>query len=224
MDSGYDVQRLSFLLADLPVELLGRLRSNPVIAPAHTTEGLRPEGAGGSEQGGEFVFGQPDSWGEPDVRTVTETERYGTAVATALGRLHPRLTRRGPGVTHGAELPITEGTVIRLKIDRLPNGADPKPVWLWWSGTGASETTGSGTRSCVNSILSITALMAQVWAKSALAPAKTVRVASSRVITADLEARLAAASPPGTALDALDGCIGSVRDAEIPPRRTSPPC
>jgi hypothetical protein len=29
--------------------------------------------------------------------------------------------------------------VIRLKVDRLPNGADPKPVWLWWSGTGASE-------------------------------------------------------------------------------------
>lgn len=30
--------------------------------------------------------------------------------------------------------------MIRLRVDRLPNGADPKPVWLWWSGIGASES------------------------------------------------------------------------------------
>ncbi|MBB4986638.1 hypothetical protein GGE06_007606 [Streptomyces sp. SFB5A] len=32
-----------------------------------------------------------------------------------------------------------QGTVIRLDIDHLPSGATPKPVWLWWSGTDASE-------------------------------------------------------------------------------------
>jgi hypothetical protein len=31
LDAGYDVQRLSFLLADLPLELLGRLRSDRVM-------------------------------------------------------------------------------------------------------------------------------------------------------------------------------------------------
>ena len=30
-DAGYDVTRLAFLLADLPVELLGRLRSDRVL-------------------------------------------------------------------------------------------------------------------------------------------------------------------------------------------------
>ncbi|MCF2436756.1 hypothetical protein LV779_31930 [Streptomyces thinghirensis] len=29
--------------------------------------------------------------------------------------------------------------MIRLDIDHLPSGATPKPVWLWWSGTGATE-------------------------------------------------------------------------------------
>lgn len=28
--------------------------------------------------------------------------------------------------------------MIRLDIEHLPSGATPKPVWLWWSGTGAS--------------------------------------------------------------------------------------
>lgn len=30
-DAGYDIIRLAFLLADLPVELVGRLRSDPVL-------------------------------------------------------------------------------------------------------------------------------------------------------------------------------------------------
>ncbi|MER7700769.1 transposase, partial [Streptomyces sp. NPDC096095] len=38
-------------------------------------------------------------------------------------------------------LPVIEGTVIRLHVEHLPSGATPKPVWLWWSGTDACETT-----------------------------------------------------------------------------------
>ncbi len=34
-------------------------------------------------------------------------------------------------------LPITEGTVIRLSVEKLPSGVVNKHVWLWWSGTGA---------------------------------------------------------------------------------------
>lgn len=29
--------------------------------------------------------------------------------------------------------------MIRLDIERLPSGAAPKPVWLWGSGTCATE-------------------------------------------------------------------------------------
>jgi hypothetical protein len=33
---------------------------------------------------------------------------------------------------------LIEGTVIRLEVARLPSGATPKPVWLWWSGLDAA--------------------------------------------------------------------------------------
>ena len=69
--------------------------------------------------------------------TVTETRLYGTATARGWHRLHPRLTRRAAWLDC-ADLPVIEGTVIRLQVDRLPSGAIPKPVWLWCSGTDAT--------------------------------------------------------------------------------------
>jgi hypothetical protein len=48
------------------------------------------------------------------------------------------LTRRSAWAEHEGPLPIIEGTVIRLRVDHLPSGGDPKPVWLWWSKTDAS--------------------------------------------------------------------------------------
>lgn len=69
--------------------------------------------------------------------TVTETRLYGQAVARSWDRLHPRLTRRA-GWMGSADLPLIEGTVIRLDVAQLPSGAISKPVWLWWSGTGAT--------------------------------------------------------------------------------------
>jgi DDE superfamily endonuclease len=137
VDAGYDVTRLAFLLADLPVQLLGRMRSDRVLrlpAPPrgpHTT-GRPPR------HGGEFSFADPASWPPPTVTTSTETTRYGTARATAWDRLHPRLTHRGAWADHDGELPIIEGTLIRLKVDHLPGDRDPKPVWLWSSATGAA--------------------------------------------------------------------------------------
>ena len=32
---------------------------------------------------------------------------------------------------------VIEGTLIRLQVDHLPGDHDPKPVWMWWSRTGA---------------------------------------------------------------------------------------
>jgi hypothetical protein len=136
VDAGYDVTRLAFLLADLPVELLGRLRSDRVLyfpAPPHPGGRGRP-----ARHGGEFKLADPQSWPGPRVTTVTETARYGTAVAQAWDRLHPRLTHRAAWEDHDdGKLPIVEGTLIRLAVDHLPGDRDPKPVWLWWSRTGA---------------------------------------------------------------------------------------
>jgi hypothetical protein len=136
-DAGYDGPRLAYLLADLPVQVLTRMRSDRVLRRAAPpwepgTRGRPPR------HGGEFVFGDPATWGEPDVTTTSDTRLYGPATARSWDRLHPRLTHRSAWVAQAGTLPVIDGTVIRLDITRLPSGAIPKPVWLWWSGTDAA--------------------------------------------------------------------------------------
>ncbi len=137
VDAGYDVTRLAFLLADLPAELLGRLRSDRVMRLPATLR--RPATMGRPRKhGGELALSGPVTWPAPQVATSTVTSRYGTAVAAAWDRVHPRLTHRAAWLDHGGDLPIIEGTLIRLQVDHLPGDRDPKPVWLWSSATGAA--------------------------------------------------------------------------------------
>jgi hypothetical protein len=138
-DAGYDLARLAYLLADLPVEVLGRIRSDRVLRlPAPP----RPVGTMGRplKHGGEFVLSNIATWPRPNAVTTTETTRYGTAVALAWDRLHPRLTHRAAWLDHPGELPVLEGTLICLTVDHLPGDRDPKPLWLWSSRTGATPS------------------------------------------------------------------------------------
>jgi hypothetical protein len=139
-DAGYDLTRLAWLLADLPVEVLGRLRSDRVMYfPAPP----RPPGTNGrpARHGGAFKLADQRSWPAAAVTTVTQTTRYGTARTAAWGRLHQQLAARAGWEDHHGELPVIEGTVIRLAVDRLPGDRSPEPVWLWSSraGTFADE-------------------------------------------------------------------------------------
>jgi len=68
------------------------------------------------------------------VTTTTTTRLYGPATARSWNRLHPRLTHRSAWAGEIWPLPVIEGTVIRLEVARLPSGAIPRPVWLWYSG------------------------------------------------------------------------------------------
>jgi DDE superfamily endonuclease len=131
-DSGYDGSRLAFLLADLPVEVLVRLRSDRVL---HFPAPPRLPGTRGrsTRHGARFVFTDPASWPAPAQATSTETTRYGRATAQSWDRLHPKLTRAGAWAGHDDPLPILEGTVIRLQVQRLPGTGTPKPLWLWYS-------------------------------------------------------------------------------------------
>jgi hypothetical protein len=137
LDAGYDVTRLAYLLADLPAQLLGRLRSDRVMrlpAPPRQPATLgRPR-----KHGCELALSDPATWPAPQICTSTVTSRYGKAVAAAWDRVHPRLTHRAAWLDHDGPLPVIEGTLIRLQVDHLPGDRAPKPVWLWWSGTGAA--------------------------------------------------------------------------------------
>ncbi|MBP2477565.1 hypothetical protein JOF53_006437 [Crossiella equi] len=141
-DSGYDGVRLAFLLADLPIAILVRLRSDRVLrfpAPARApgTRG-RPV-----RHGARFEFTSPAGWPAPAQSTTTGTTRYGTAHAQSWDRLHTKLTRTGAWAGHEEPLPIVEGTLIRLEVQRLPGTATPKPLWLWHSSTTRDIVTAS---------------------------------------------------------------------------------
>jgi hypothetical protein len=134
-DAGYDIVRLAWLLRDLPVAVVGRLRSDRVFhlpAPARV-----PGQVGRSRRHGPVVdLDQPATHPASAVSTVTDTARYGKAFADAWDRAHQQLQRRAGWAEHHGELPVVEGTLVRLVVDRLPGDRHPKPVWLWASTTG----------------------------------------------------------------------------------------
>jgi hypothetical protein len=94
LDAGYDVHRLAFVLADLPVQLLGRLRADRVLClpapPRRPGRGGRPP-----RHGPALALAHPENGPAPVVSTTTATTRYGAAHAQAWDRLHPRLVLQG---------------------------------------------------------------------------------------------------------------------------------
>lgn len=109
------------------------MRSDRVLRRPTPPRVYAPKGGRPPKHGGEFVFGDPATWGAEQAVTVTDTRLYGKATARAWDRLHPRLIKRAAWLDHDGPLPTIEGTVIRLNVERLPSGGDNKPVWLWWS-------------------------------------------------------------------------------------------
>jgi DDE superfamily endonuclease len=138
LDAGYDLTRLAWLLAGLPLEICGRLRSDRVMHCPAPPLPARPRSTGGRRprHGHKLAFGDPATWPEPAVTTRTETSRYGTAEAMAWGRMHQRLWHRGSWEDHDGELPVVEGTLIRLQVEHLPGQRHADPLWLWSSRAG----------------------------------------------------------------------------------------
>jgi hypothetical protein len=129
-DAGYEPARLAWLLADLPVQVLGRLGTNRVLRQAPPP---RQPGQMGRpvRHGRELKLSDDAGCPAPDVHTTTQTSRYGAAHARAWHRMHPKLKARGAWEGHQGDLPVIEGTLIKLTVDHLPHEHDPKPVWLW---------------------------------------------------------------------------------------------
>lgn len=129
-DAGYNIPRLAWLLSAFPVEVIGRLKSSRVFSyppeiPQHPRRGRK------ALHGKEFKLKEPETWGPAATSNTGESPRYGAVAHRSWDRLHPRLLRRGNWENYEGELPIIEGTVIRLDVDHLPGNSKPKPLWLW---------------------------------------------------------------------------------------------
>ncbi|SDZ19378.1 DDE superfamily endonuclease [Geodermatophilus africanus] len=141
LDAGYDVIQLAFVLADLPVHLVGRIRADRVLlaaTPPRPVEGPGPMGRP-RRHGAVMMLADSDSWPAPTAQTRKATARYGKAEATSWGRMHPRLAHRGSWADHPGTLPIVEGTLIRLAVEHLPGQREAKPIWLWSSAPADAE-------------------------------------------------------------------------------------
>jgi hypothetical protein len=135
-DAGYDPIALSHELADDRAGVLVRIKGDRVFygpAPVRRCDGKpgRPP-----RHGQRFDCKDPATWGKPDQQLAVTDDRYGQVTVRGWSRLHPKLGRRG----HWADcqrLPIVEGTVIRVDVQRLPKPSTRKnatTLWLWHSG------------------------------------------------------------------------------------------
>jgi DDE superfamily endonuclease len=133
LDAGYDVIRLTYLLADLPVDLIGRLRSDRVFH--RPTPPRRASGRGRPVRHGEDVkLSDPATHPSANAQREGTHPRFGAYTLHAYGHLHPRLTARSAGwANHTGPYPIIEGTIIHVQVERLPGDRKPKPMWLWHS-------------------------------------------------------------------------------------------
>jgi hypothetical protein len=136
LDAGYDVIRLAWLLADLPLVLCARLRSNRVFCGVPAP---KPPGMGGPprEHGAPLRFADPATWAGPSLTAAADTPRHGTVQVAAWNRMHARLCKDTAWEHHPGKLPVVEGTLIQLRPARLPGYRELRPLWLWASDPGA---------------------------------------------------------------------------------------
>jgi hypothetical protein len=132
LDSGYCASRLAFLLEDLPVLLVVRVRSDRVF---YRPPGSRPPGTGGhpARHGPALSCAAPGDGPAPQVAAAEVSPRHGTLEVTAWHRVHQRLQAQSGGWEHHpGELPVIEGTLIRLAAATGAGGQAPRePMWLW---------------------------------------------------------------------------------------------
>lgn len=142
-DAGYDLTRLAWLLQDLPITVLGRLRSDRVYhGPPPPADDSR-RGGRPARHGQALHLNQPDTHPHPQVSTTTATPQRGTVQAHAFDRQHQKLRSRDAWSRHhrqGRPLPVIEGTLIQLTAEHPSAGWRTTTMWLWASATGLDAT------------------------------------------------------------------------------------
>jgi hypothetical protein len=134
LDAGYNASRLAWLLADLPVVLAVRVRSDRVFR-RHVPP--RPPGAPGRQgrHGAPVSCADPATWEEGAVTAVAASPRHGPLAVTAWHRVHQQLTSQSGGWADwpGRARPLVEGTLIRLEARPAAGFRALEPMWLWAS-------------------------------------------------------------------------------------------
>jgi len=126
------------LLRDLPVEVLGRLRSDRVMRKPVPRPWISPPQGAATRARRRVHLQERHDLRRPHAEAKTDTTPATVPPTPGPGTgSTPKLQHRAALTDHPGELPVIEGMVIRLQVDRLPSGGDPKPLWPWWSRTGA---------------------------------------------------------------------------------------
>ena len=130
LDAGYNPSRLAWLLADLPVIVVVRVRSDRVFRRPPAPKAPRTGGPP-ARHGPPLGCDQPGTWGDPALTADAGRPGGDTVQVTAWHRMHQMLQRRSGGFEDWPEdrdLPVIDGTLIRLSA---PGRAEP--MWLWAS-------------------------------------------------------------------------------------------
>ena len=133
-DAGYDPVDLSQGLAEMPVAILVRLRSDRCFYADPLPTQPEPPGGRPRRHGAKFAFVDPSTWPPSCASYVTEDVPYGTVQVQSWANLHAK-TQSHPGHGSRQPRPIVKGTIIRVEVTRLPGRTQqPQILWLWWSG------------------------------------------------------------------------------------------
>ena len=137
LDAGYNVTRLAWLLAGLPVVLVARVRADRVF---YSPPPPRLPGAPGkpAKHGPPVRCQDPATQDSPDIRQEGAQARHGPVRAAAWNRMHQMIHKNCGGWEHWPDknFPVIEGTLILLSCQR-PGG--PGPMWLWASAPDADD-------------------------------------------------------------------------------------
>ncbi|GAB3662269.1 transposase [Glycomyces tarimensis] len=133
IDSLYAEAYLAHQLADLPVIVVSRVRSDRVFygpAPDRASGGAgRP-----AHHGAKMSLKDHRTWTEAAAGLEQHSPVYGCLAVTAFDQLHQKLSRQViVWAGHEGPLPVIAGTLLRLQPERLPHAGNPEVVWLWAS-------------------------------------------------------------------------------------------
>jgi hypothetical protein len=139
LDAGYSAAALTAALAGQPVHLLLRLPAGSVFyADPVTWPGKK--GRPGKHGMAVTCHNDPGQANpEPDESLILpDTALYGTVRVDAWRQVHPLIHGdRGWFADWDGKLPVLRGTVLRVRVERLPDGRTPhKTMWLWHAGPG----------------------------------------------------------------------------------------